>query len=122
MKKQVIELVEYAARKRERDPEHMPALHLCMLGPAGTGRTTVARLVGEMLGEAGVLEHPERFVEVDRWSKLVAGYVGQTALKTQRALTQAAGGVLYIDEAYELGGRHSGSDFGPERSPPWSRA
>lgn len=113
VKKQVIELVEYAARKRERDPAHMPALHLCMLGPAGTGKTTVARLVGEMLGEAGVLEHPERFVEVDR-SKLVAGYVGQTALKTQRALAQAAGGVLYIDEAYELGGRHSESDFGPE--------
>ena len=113
VKQQVIELVEYAARKRERDPAHMPALHLCMLGPAGTGKTTVARLVGEMLGEAGVLEHPERFVEVDR-SKLVAGYVGQTALKTQRALAQAAGGVLYIDEAYELGGRHSGSDFGPE--------
>ena len=58
VKQRVIELVEYAARKRGRDPEHMPALHLCMLGPAGTGKTTVARLVGEMLGEAGVLEHP----------------------------------------------------------------
>ena len=79
VKQQVIELVEYAARKRERDPEHMPALHLCMLGPAGTGKTTVARLVGEMLGEAGVLEHPERFVEVDR-SKLVAGYVRARAV------------------------------------------
>lgn len=113
VKRQVTDIVDFAARKRELDPEHMPALHTCMLGPAGTGKTTVARLMGEMLGEAGVLEHPERFVEVDR-SSLVAAYVGQTALKVRRALAQAEGGVLYVDEAYELGASDSANDFGHE--------
>lgn len=113
VKRQICDIVDFAARKRELDPDHMPALHTCMLGPAGTGKTTVARLMGEMLGEKGVLEHPERFVEVDR-SSLVAAYVGQTALKVRRALAQAQGGVLYIDEAYELGVSESSVDFGHE--------
>ena len=88
------------------------SLHLMFLGNPGTGKTTVARLLAKIYRCIGVLSKGQ-LVEVDR-SGLVAGFVGQTALKTQEAVQKAIGGVLFIDEAYALVNQENGNDFGHE--------
>ena len=75
-------------------------IHFVLTGNPGTGKTTVAKLIGQMFYEMGYLESGH-VVETDR-SKLVAGFVGQTAIKTMDCIQKAMGGVLFIDEAYTL--------------------
>jgi SpoVK/Ycf46/Vps4 family AAA+-type ATPase len=88
-----------------------PGLHLVFTGSPGTGKTTVARLIARLYAAVGALPG-SNFIEVDR-SALVAGYVGQTAMKTAEVIEKTLPGVLFVDEAYSLTPSH-GSDFGAE--------
>ena len=110
--KNLINLVKVRKLRKENDlPVPPMSFHMVFLGNPGTGKTTVARLISGLYAAIGVLTKGQ-LVEVDR-SGLVAGYVGQTALKTQEVIQSALGGVLFIDEAYSLasGGEN---DFGRE--------
>jgi adenylate kinase family enzyme len=82
--------------------------HVVFTGNPGTGKTTVARLVSGIYASLGLLSQGQ-LIEVDR-SELVAGYLGQTAVKTAEVVAKAAGGVLFIDEAYSLTGDQYGTE------------
>jgi len=87
-------------------------LHMVLVGNAGTGKTTVARLIGKIYGKAGLIKNEDIFVEIRR-ETLVAGYMGQTGAKVIKEVERAKGGVMFIDEAYNLvTGNHD--EFGKE--------
>ena len=110
--KKLVELVKFnEARRKAGLPADAPTNHFVFTGNPGTGKTTVARIIARIYKKLCVLKRGH-LVEVDR-SKLVAGYVGQTAIQTNAVIDAALDGVLFIDETYSLssGGR---SDYGGE--------
>lgn len=115
VKEEVTSLISFVKMQQLRKENGLPTvpiqLHSVFTGNPGTGKTTVAKIYAEQLKECGMLKRGHLIVSSR--ADFVAGYVGQTAIKTKKKIREALGGVLFIDEAYSLLGQNSG-DFGKE--------
>lgn len=115
VKRQILEMVDIVRYYRESNKNVLSffSLHTILIGNPGTGKTTVARILSKLYKALGILERGH-MVETDRQG-LVAGFVGQTAIKTAEKIDESLGGVLFIDEAYALSNFNGlQGDFGNE--------
>jgi len=116
VKEKVNDLIAFQRIQKLRKENHLHSakntLHLSFTGNPGTGKTTVARIVGRIYKEIGLLSSGH-FVEVSR-TDLIAGYQGQTALKVKSVIEKAKGGVLFIDEAYSITENENSDSYGKE--------
>lgn len=116
VKSKVQDLIVYQKVQKLRRENNLHSakntLHLAFTGNPGTGKTTVARIVGRIYKRIGLLSKGH-FVEVSR-TDLIAGYQGQTALKVKKVIEQAKGGVLFIDEAYSITENDHSDSYGRE--------
>lgn len=115
VKEEVKRLVSFVKMQQIRREKKLPVLplqlHSVFMGNPGTGKTTVAKIYADALKECGILKRGHLIVTSR--ADFVAGYVGQTAMKTKKKIREALGGVLFIDEAYSLLSQTAG-DFGKE--------
>lgn len=116
VKTKVNDLIAYQKVQQMRKTKGLPStkntLHLAFMGKPGTGKTTVARIVGRIYKQIGLLTKGH-FIEVSR-TDLIAGYQGQTALKVKKVIEKAKGGVLFIDEAYSITENDQSDSYGRE--------
>lgn len=116
VKEKVNDLIVYQKVQKMRRENNLHSakstLHLAFTGNPGTGKTTVARIVGRIYKKIGLLSKGH-FVEVSR-TDLIAGYQGQTALKVKKVIEKAKGGVLFIDEAYSITENDNSDSYGRE--------
>ena len=111
VKKQVEQIVNFLKVNKEK--KKMPMLHMCFMGNPGTGKTTVARIIGKIFAEMEILSKDKIFVEAAS-QDLIGEYVGQTAPKTKAMTDKAKGGVLFIDEAYSLSPENARTSYSEE--------
>jgi SpoVK/Ycf46/Vps4 family AAA+-type ATPase len=107
-KKQILDQLLYFVQNLHKDSES-DFMHTVLCGPPGTGKTEIATILGKMYSKLGILKK-NTFKMVNR-SDLVAGYLGQTAIKTSKVIEEALGGCLFIDEAYSLANNYEGDSF-----------
>lgn len=116
VKKEIADLIIYQRVQKLREENNLKAIkntmHMAFIGNPGTGKTTVARIVGHIYKKIGLLTKGH-FVEVSR-TDLIAGYQGQTALKVKKVIDKARGGVLFIDEAYSITENEHSDSYGRE--------
>jgi stage V sporulation protein K len=116
VKNDISELINLLNIQKERSNQGLKnievTLHTVFLGPPGTGKTSVARLLSRIYKHLGFLSKGQ-MIETDR-EGLIAGFVGQTATKVDKVVTESLGGVLFIDEAYGLTQNTMGNDYGAE--------
>lgn len=116
VKNKVYDLISYQKVQKLRKDNGLPisknTLHLAFTGNPGTGKTTVARIIGHIYKQLGLLSKGH-FIEVSR-TDLIAGYQGQTALKVKNVIEKAKGGVLFIDEAYSITENEHSDSYGRE--------
>jgi SpoVK/Ycf46/Vps4 family AAA+-type ATPase len=116
VKSKVQDLIVYQKVQKMRRENNLHSvkntLHLAFTGNPGTGKTTVARIVGRIYKQIGLLSKGH-FVEISR-TDLIAGYQGQTALKVKKVIEQAKGGVMFIDEAYSITENDHSDSYGRE--------
>lgn len=114
VKEQIKKIINFLKTSKTRN--NMPMLHMCFNGNPGTGKTTVARIVGKIFAEEQILSDKKIFVEAQRCN-LIGKYVGHTAPMTQKMIEKSLGGILFIDEAYSIASYiqdEEGRDYGAE--------
>lgn len=113
LKTNIVDQILYFAQDLHKNKNaHGDFMHTVIYGPPGTGKTEIAKLMGKMYSKIGILKKGT-FKKVTR-SDLIAGYLGQTAIKTADVIKEALGGVLFIDEAYALGNPEKRDSFAKE--------
>lgn len=106
------QILYYIQNLHSFDKNHSDFMHIVLYGPPGTGKTEIAKIIGQIFANINILKS-KKFKKVTR-SDLIAGYLGQTALKTKNVIEESLDGVLFIDEAYALGNPEKRDSFSKE--------